>query len=134
MGIERSQQSNGGEMIALILAGMILTGKASWYDSKSACKYNPDPKCPTASGRSLYALEKEETETTNHFAASWDFPFGARIKVTNVRTGKYTVFTVWDRGPSRKLHNRIVDLSCKGFQEIADPKEGIIPVIIEVIN
>ena len=129
MGLEQSKnESNGKTMIALILAGMILTGKSSWYDSKSACKFNPDPKCPMANGESLYGYERDGRS----FSASWDFPFGTKLLVTNLKNGKSTTTVTRDRGPAKRLH-RLIDLSRKDFAEIADPKEGVIPVTVEVL-
>jgi len=116
-------------LLVLSSPAFALEGMASWYSSES-CKYNKDPKCPTASGRSLYELEKEKED----FAAMWNVPFGQRLQVSNLRTGKTVVVFVRDRGPSKILKNRIIDLSRSAFQKIADPKEGLIPVNVEVIQ
>jgi len=105
-----------------------ITGLASWY-SVEACKYNPDPKCPTANGRSLYELEKEKVL----FAAMWDTPFGSRYRVTNTRTGASCVVVILDRGPAKRLHRRI-DLSKAAFSQIADIKKGLIEVTIEELK
>lgn len=108
--------------------GDIQIGQASWY-SQEACRYNPDPKCPTASGRSLYELEGENTA----FSAMWDIPFGTRVRVTNLANGKSVVTTVLDRGPAKRL-KRLIDLSKGSFEKIADTKQGIIDVKIEVLS
>ena len=102
-------------------------GKASWY-STEACKYNPDPKCPTASGESLYALEKQG----ERFAASYDYPLGTALQVTNRCNGRSVLVHVFDRGPNRRL-GRVLDLSKKAFKEIAELKEGIINIKVEVL-
>ena len=107
----------------------VKTGLASFY-SLEACKYNPHPRCPTASGESLYDLIKEEKESGKHFMAVWEIPFGRRVKVTNLANGKSTEAVVKDRGPSRRLKGRIVDLSLEAFRKIADSKEGLIEVEI----
>lgn len=99
---------------------------ASWY-STEACQYNPDVACPTASGRSLYELESKEP----YFAAAYGYPFGTKLVVTNVSTGKRVEVRVYDRGPNKRL-GRALDLSRKAFQQIADPKKGLIEVKIEV--
>lgn len=59
-------------------------------------------------------------------------PFGTKLKVTNIKTGKWVIVTVNDRGPFVK--SRIVDLSLKAFKQIAHIKSGIVKVIIEIYN
>ena len=103
-------------------------GIASWY-SISCCKYNLEPStCKTASGRSLYDLEREKVL----FAASWDYAFGTRLKVTNVENGKSVVVAILDRGPNKKL-GRSLDLSKLAFSKIADLKKGLITIKTEVL-
>ncbi len=104
-------------------------GIASWYDSESACAFNPNPKCPTASGRSLYELERNG----ERFAAMWGVPFGTNLRVTNLANGKSTRVTVQDRGPARRL-NRTIDLSKKAFSDIAEIDQGLIPVSVEALR
>ena len=103
------------------------TGTASWYDSASACKFNKNPKCPTASGRSIYELEKNKID----FAASWRFPIHSTVKVCNRDNGKCTQVVILDRGPAKRL-NRIIDLSKMAFQKIGALEKGVITV--EVIK
>ena len=95
-------------------------GIASWY-SVEACHYNPDPSCPTASGKSLYALESQSID----FAASWNYSLGTKIRVTNISNGKSVEVIILDRGPSKKLKDRIIDLSKSAFFKIANPKRGL---------
>ena len=106
--------------------GRVIAGTASFY-STEACKYNPHKGCPTASGRSLYDLEAKGID----FAAMWDVPFGTKVRVTNVETGKSTVVVVWDRGPARRL-KRPIDLSKSAFKKIANLQKGLIHVIVKV--
>ncbi len=103
-------------------------GTASWY-STEACQFNPNPKCPTASGGSLYELERNG----ERFAAMWGVPFGTNLRVTNLANGKSTRVTVQDRGPNRRL-NRTIDLSKKAFSDIAEIDQGLIPVSVEVLS
>lgn len=112
-------------LVVLTLALMPTTaeaeyGKVSWY-STEACQYNPDPRCPTADGSSLYKLEQDGTL----FAAKWDAEFGSRYRVCNVSNGKCVVVSIRDRGAAKRL-NRAIDLSKKAFAQIADPSEGIV--------
>lgn len=92
-------------------------GKASWY-----CKKSPGVKKYTANG--------ERFDDTQRTCASWHYKFGTRLKVTNLKTGKSVVCRVNDRGPSKKLKNRIIDLSRSTFRQIGDLRQGLIPVSV----
>lgn len=104
-----------------------ISGKASYY-STECCRFNPDPACPMASGRSLHAAEM----AGESFAAGWRWPLGTKLRVTNISNQKSTTVFVQDRGPAKRL-GRIIDLSKKSFQEIADTRSGVIRVTVEVI-
>jgi rare lipoprotein A len=81
-----------------------------------------------ANGRRL----KDEDFT----CASWDYPFGTRLQITNVLNGKSVVSVVSDRGPAKALYKkgRVIDLSKASFEKIADCKQGIIPIKIKVFK
>ena len=104
-------------------------GRASWYSSGDACRYNSDKACPTASGKSLYDLEAGK----EYFCASWNYPIKTKLRVTSVKSGKSVVCLVYDRGPAKRL-GRIVDLSKAAFKKIADLKCGTVRVMVEVIK
>ena len=65
--------------------------------------------------------------------ASWDYPFGTRLKVTNLATGVSVEVKVNDKGPNKRL-GRAIDLSRRAFSRIADPREGLILVEIEPLR
>ena len=108
-----------------------ITGAASWYSTESCRVWEKRgvANCPTASGVSLYDLEKKGID----FAASWDFAFGTRLNVCETKTQTCTDVIVVDRGPARKL-NRIIDLSLSAFQKIEDPNIGVVEVTVEVVT
>lgn len=59
-------------------------------------------------------------------------PFGTKLKVTSIKTGKYVVVTVTDRGPFAK--DRDIDLTKKAFMKIAPNRYGgHIRVNIEIL-
>ena len=66
------------------------------------------------------------------FAATWFYPMGSRLKVTNSRNGKSVIVRVVDRGPKKNL-GRIADLSRASFRKISSLANGVIPVQVEVI-
>ena len=101
------------------------TGKASWY-STEACRVNSTKRCLTADGSSLYALEKK-AKRGEGFAASYKYPLGTRIKVTNLSNHKSVTLRVHDRGPNKRL-GRLVDLDRFSFERLEDPKKGVVKV------
>ena len=98
--------------------------EASFYSVESCKREGTWQKWggKTASG-------KDFTNESN-YCASYDFPFGTRLLVTNVRTGASTVCVVEDRGPSKKLYNkgRRIDLSKSSFAKISSLSKGVIQV------
>jgi len=92
-------------------------GKASYYGEKFHGR-------TTASG--------EIFDASAFTAAHLTYPFGTRLKVTSVETGKSVVVRVNDRGPYVSDPSRIIDLSKAAFEYIAPLSRGIIEVKIEV--
>jgi len=68
--------------------------------------------------------------------ASWDYPFGTSLRIRNKENGKSVVVTVTDRGPNRRLYRqgRTIDLSKRAFSEIANIKQGVIEIEVEVVK
>jgi rare lipoprotein A len=56
-------------------------------------------------------------------------PFGARLRVTDVESGRQVVVTVNDRGPF--VRGRIVDLSLAAARELGMVKRGVARVRVE---
>ena len=94
-----------------------VSGMASWYSEK-----DPFIHQLTASG--------EVFDDSKKTCASWDYDFGVRLKVINKENGKSVVCVVNDRGPSKKLDTRILDLSKSAFRKIANLKRGLIHVTL----
>ncbi|NML67194.1 septal ring lytic transglycosylase RlpA family protein [Hymenobacter sp. RP-2-7] len=65
-------------------------------------------------------------------AAHNSLPFGTRIKVTNVRTGRSVKVVVNDRGPHVK--GRIVDVSKRAAAKIGLLDAGVAPVRLRVVR
>jgi len=64
--------------------------------------------------------------------ASWDYPFGTRLRVESA--GRSVIVVVTDRGPAKRLYRqgRIIDLSKAAFSELGSLKAGILSVTVEV--
>lgn len=93
-------------------------GLASYYTIKSSGTI-------TASGERY----NEDSLT----CASMDYKLGTLLKITNVENNKSVIVKVNDKGGFKK-YGRIIDLTPKAFLSIADLKEGIVTVKIEVIK
>ncbi len=105
----------------LILAAMqtndAIIGKASYYANKFHGR-------KTASG---------EIYNKNKFtAAHRNYPFGTKVKVTNLSNNETIMVRINDRGPFVK--NRIIDISYAAAKKIGMIKKGVIKVKIEVID
>jgi rare lipoprotein A len=90
------------------------TGKAAYYGKKFQGR-------KTASG--------EPFDMNKLTAASNDYPFGTRLKVTNVSNGKSVEVRVNDRLTGG---DRIIDLSQAAAQQIGMVKSGIAEVKVEM--
>jgi rare lipoprotein A len=94
-------------------------GIASWYSVKSS-------GFVTANGERF-----NENALT---CASMDYKFNTLLKVTNLENGKSVICRVNDRGNFKKKYGRIIDLSKGAFAKIANLKQGLISVKVEVVK
>ncbi len=92
-------------------------GKASWYGGHRNGK-------KMANGK----VFNENNMTCAHLT----YPFGTKLRVTNIKNGKTVEVTVTDRGGFGK-YGRVIDLSKGAFSKIANTSSGIITVKIEKI-
>ncbi|MGL6335591.1 septal ring lytic transglycosylase RlpA family protein [Aeromonas jandaei] len=107
----RYDESHGGSW-----RGYSETGYASYYADRYHGK-------KTASGE-LY-------RNNLNSAAHMELPFGSMARVTNLANGKSVVVKVNDRGAFKS--GRIIDLSKSAFGSIANIREGVIKVKVEVL-
>ena len=99
------------------LVGYEETGKASFYAMKYQFR-------KTASGERFNQLSKT--------AAHKKLPFGTKVRVTNLKSGKSVIVKINDRGPF--VQGRIIDLTRQAFSKIADTSIGVIGVKIVVVK
>lgn len=66
-------------------------------------------------------------------AASWHYPLGTKLRVTNTANGRTVLVTVTDRGPAKKL-KRIIDLSRAAYQSIDKLDHGLCTVQVERVK
>lgn len=65
-------------------------------------------------------------------AAHRSLPFGTRVQVTNLRTGKSVVVRINDRGPFIK--GRVIDLSLGAAKIVGLQRSGVAKVTVLVLN
>ncbi len=92
------------------------TGKASWYGSEGGSK--------TANG--------ERYNPNGLTAAHRTLPFGTKVRVTSMRTGKTVIVRINDRGPFRG--GRIIDISAGAAEVIGLKSTGVGEVRIEILG
>ncbi len=111
-GCARSNQAGGGGRV-----GGAQSGIASYY----ADKYHGRT---TANGETF-----DQRKMT---AAHRTLPFGTRVRVTDVASGKSVVVRVNDRGPFVK--GRVIDLSRAAAEKLGMIRAGLAEVTIAVID
>ncbi len=99
------------------LVGHKERGKASFYAMKYQFRQ-------TASGERFNQLSKTAAHRT--------LPFGTRVKVTNLASGKSVIVKINDRGPF--IQGRVIDLTRSAFSSIGSIQSGLIDVEIEVVR
>lgn len=95
-------------------------GTASWYSES-----DPGINLTTANG--------EIFDDSQWTCASWDFPFGTWLRVTNLSNEKMVFCRVNDRGPAKRL-GRLIDLTKSAFHEIAPLGAGLVSVKVEMVG
>ena len=95
----------------------VQSGKASYYAKRLIGRQ-------TASG--------ERLSLDSFTCAHRNYPFGTRLRVTNVLNGKHVIVRVNDRGPFHK--GRIIDLSWGAAKAIGILAQGSAPVTVEKLG
>lgn len=110
-------------MIFLISGFVILpaqkqqNGKASYYSKRAT-------GARTSSGERLHH--------DSLVCAHRTFPFGTKLKVTNLSNGKWVIVRVIDRGPF--LRGRVIDLSYAAAKAIGMLSQGVAAVQVERVD
>jgi len=100
-------------------SAIIYKGMASWYSERDT-------------GILATTANMERFNERERTCAIWDIPFNTILKVTNLENNKSVYVRVNDRGPAKRL-NRAIDLTKGAFSDIADLKDGLISVSIEIM-
>ncbi|MCY7366935.1 MAG: septal ring lytic transglycosylase RlpA family protein [Chamaesiphon sp.] len=92
------------------------SGQASWYGSEAGSQ--------TASG--------ERYNPSGLTAAHRTLPFGTKVRITSLKTGKTVIVRINDRGPSSR--RRIIDVSAAAAEVIGIKNDGIGQVRVDVLG
>lgn len=93
--------------------------------------------CVTSDGGASYYYSPQALASGGRFdpnamtAAHRSLPFGHRVKVTNLKSGRSVIVTINDRGPF--VSGRIIDLSRASFARIASLDQGVVKVRVESV-
>ena len=92
-------------------------GMASWYG-------------PGFDGRR--SANGERYNQNGLTAAHRSLPFGTKVRVTNVQTGRSVIVRITDRGPH--VRGRIIDLSAAAARVVGVMQSGVAPVQLEILG
>jgi rare lipoprotein A len=107
----------GGATLAAT-KGSSVTGKASWYGGRFHGR-------KTASG--------ERFDKRAMTAAHRELPFGTKVLVTSINTGRSVVVRINDRGPFGR-RERIIDVSEAAAESLGMKNAGVVQVKLEVLS
>lgn len=108
----------GGALASRPRVGRVYRGRAAYYSDRLAGR-------PTASG--------EPYRTNRLTAAHRTWPFGTKVRVTNVKNQKTVEVRINDRGPFGK-RKRIIDLSRRAAETLQMIEAGVVPVTVRVLS
>jgi rare lipoprotein A len=114
-------------LVCLILLPGLVEAKeltASWYDRASLIKEGT-----WKNGEEKKMANGERFNEEAFTCSSRDYPLHTWLRITNKKTGKWVDCLCTDRIGKRFAGIRI-DLSKRAFAQIADLKQGIVPVIV----
>jgi rare lipoprotein A len=105
-------------------------------------KHNPYKRTAqipaTSYGIASFYSEDQQTANGEKFnphaltAAHPTLPFGTKLRVTNVKTGRFVTVRINDRGPY--VHGRVVDVSYSAAETLGIVNRGIAKVKLDVVN
>ena len=104
----------------------------------STAGYSGLAQAKTISGLASYYKTGKRTANGERYnpngltAAHRSLPFGTKVQVTNLKTGRSVVVRINDRGPF--VRNRVIDLSFGAAKVVGLNRSGIAKVNVVVLN
>lgn len=123
-------------LIATLVVAIFMSVQATGaFAFITECSFYTVASC-RKEGTSGIMANGKELKDDMFIAASWDYPFGTRLRVRNLVNNKVVEVIVSDRGPNRKLYNRgrKLDISYAAMYKLDGIRRGIIQVEVEVIE
>ena len=114
-------------LVSCVLIGFVTLGG---FDSGVAAK--------STTGVASYYKSGKQTANGERFnpngltAAHRTLPFGTKLRVTNLRTGKSVVVRINDRGPF--IPGRVIDLSLGAAKLVEMTTSGVAKVTYSILN
>ena len=115
------------KFVALLIGALIATAGASGL-----------AEAKTINGLASFYKTGMRTANVERFnpngmtAAHRTLPFGTRVQVTDVKTGRSVVVRINDRGPF--IRNRVIDLSLGAARVVGLQRAGVARVKMVVLN
>ncbi len=115
------------KFVALLIGALIVTAGASGL-----------AEAKTINGLASFYKTGKRTANGERFnpngmtAAHRTLPFGTRVQVTDVKTGRSVVVRINDRGPF--IRNRVIDLSLGAARVVGLQRAGVARVKMVVLN
>lgn len=126
-----------GSTRGLLLVLAVLSGAGA--GAVAALALSPDTaRAETLIGQASYYSHAGRTANGEIFrpgdmtAAHRTLPFGARVRVTDIRTRRSIVVRINDRGPFTR--GRIIDVSHGAAEVLGMTSRGVTAVELEVVN
>jgi rare lipoprotein A len=112
--------------VLLSIVLILVSNQAEAYETKTS--YYTEASC-REEGTSGICADGSRLRDNQFTCASWGYPFGTILKVTNER-GVSVEVRVTDRGPGHKALKRgvTIDLSRAAFERLAPLRKGVINV------
>jgi rare lipoprotein A len=137
---DTASQADSGVPLPLVRRAVVATRKRT-----ALAVSKPEPRKPAASTRdaahglaSYYRFHGRRTASGETFdnneltAAHRTLPFGTRLRVTNVATGRTVTVRVNDRGPF--IPGRVVDVSHSAAEALGMTQQGVAKVKLDVVE
>lgn len=121
-------------ILFVITIGLAFPSADLWAGSRHSNNYTQIGKASHYRGKYLSAPtpKGKRGKKAMFTAAHRTLPFGTKVKVTNLSTGKSVLVVINDRGPF--IRGRIIDLSTSAFKQIGNLKNGHVRVKLETVS
>ena len=131
--ISRAKTPNYG--ILAVLTACILALSTTVWAFQTECSYYTVKSCLREGTSGIMANGKALNDNEYTFA-SWDYRFGTKVKIRNLRNNREIVAVCTDRGPAKRLYHkgRKLDVSLACAKSLGFVKEGLAKVEVQILT